>query len=251
MPDGEVGELVFTTLTKEALPLLRYRTGDLASLTREPCVLRPHASPGCRASSAAPTKHARSSAASNVFPSEIERALLAIPGAHAALPAGRRAPRASRRADGSGGGASIPLGCASTSTAHSGSLPRSRSSPPGRSRGARAGAARPHRRGRSAGSSRSTTDERAARRERERRQRLAAAVAGRAPRARSSYGRLVGVGVGGYAADSSPCQRLNAFPSESLQPANQPWPGTGILSPASPPSSRTFASDASMSGVSK
>jgi phenylacetate-CoA ligase len=35
--DGEVGELVFTTLTKEALPLLRYRTGDLASLTREPC----------------------------------------------------------------------------------------------------------------------------------------------------------------------------------------------------------------------
>ena len=37
LPDGEVGELVFTTLTKEALPLLRYRTGDLASLTRAPC----------------------------------------------------------------------------------------------------------------------------------------------------------------------------------------------------------------------
>src|SRR6476659_6475875 len=37
LPDGEVGELVFSTLTKEALPLLRYRTGDLASLTREPC----------------------------------------------------------------------------------------------------------------------------------------------------------------------------------------------------------------------
>src|SRR5829696_413921 len=36
-PDGEDGELVFTTLTKEALPLLRYRTGDIASLTREPC----------------------------------------------------------------------------------------------------------------------------------------------------------------------------------------------------------------------
>jgi Coenzyme F390 synthetase len=34
LPDGEAGELVFTTLTKEALPLLRYRTGDLASLTR-------------------------------------------------------------------------------------------------------------------------------------------------------------------------------------------------------------------------
>ena len=47
-------ELVFTTLTKEALPLLRYRTGDLASLTREPCVCDAP-SPGCRASSAAPT----------------------------------------------------------------------------------------------------------------------------------------------------------------------------------------------------
>src|SRR3954454_16139211 len=38
LPDGEDGELVFTTLTKEALPLLRYPTGDTASLTREPCV---------------------------------------------------------------------------------------------------------------------------------------------------------------------------------------------------------------------
>ena len=34
--DGAVGELVFTTLTKEALPVLRYRTGDLAALYREP-----------------------------------------------------------------------------------------------------------------------------------------------------------------------------------------------------------------------
>ncbi|MBV8480592.1 MAG: AMP-binding protein, partial [Actinobacteria bacterium] len=31
--EGEVGELVFTTLTKEALPLLRYRTGDLSSIS--------------------------------------------------------------------------------------------------------------------------------------------------------------------------------------------------------------------------
>jgi phenylacetate-CoA ligase len=37
VPDGTDGELVFTTLTKEAMPLLRYRTGDIASLTREPC----------------------------------------------------------------------------------------------------------------------------------------------------------------------------------------------------------------------
>lgn len=35
--DGEVGELVFTTLTKEAMPVIRYRTGDLASISREPC----------------------------------------------------------------------------------------------------------------------------------------------------------------------------------------------------------------------
>ena len=37
LADGQTGELVFTTLTKEALPLLRYRTGDLASVTREQC----------------------------------------------------------------------------------------------------------------------------------------------------------------------------------------------------------------------
>ncbi|WP_377890077.1 AMP-binding protein [Alkalihalobacillus sp. R86527] len=35
--DGEDGELVFTSLTKEALPTIRYRTGDIASITREPC----------------------------------------------------------------------------------------------------------------------------------------------------------------------------------------------------------------------
>ncbi|WP_425484644.1 phenylacetate--CoA ligase family protein [Kroppenstedtia pulmonis] len=37
LPEGETGELVFTSLTKEALPVLRYRTGDIASLNREPC----------------------------------------------------------------------------------------------------------------------------------------------------------------------------------------------------------------------
>jgi phenylacetate-CoA ligase len=35
---GSDGELVFTTLTKEALPLIRYRTGDLGAITIEPCV---------------------------------------------------------------------------------------------------------------------------------------------------------------------------------------------------------------------
>ncbi len=36
LPEGEVGVLVFTTLTKKALPILRYWTGDLTYLTREP-----------------------------------------------------------------------------------------------------------------------------------------------------------------------------------------------------------------------
>ena len=37
LPEGEVGELVFTCITKEALPLIRYRTRDIASLSREKC----------------------------------------------------------------------------------------------------------------------------------------------------------------------------------------------------------------------
>jgi phenylacetate-CoA ligase len=37
VPEGEEGVLVVTTLTKEALPLLRYWTGDITTLTRAPC----------------------------------------------------------------------------------------------------------------------------------------------------------------------------------------------------------------------
>ncbi len=37
MPEGEKGELVFTTITKEGLPLIRYRTRDLTSLNYAPC----------------------------------------------------------------------------------------------------------------------------------------------------------------------------------------------------------------------
>jgi phenylacetate-CoA ligase len=37
LPDGERGELVITPLTKQALPLIRYRTGDITSITKEPC----------------------------------------------------------------------------------------------------------------------------------------------------------------------------------------------------------------------
>ena len=37
LAEGEKGELVFTTFTKEAFPLLRYRTRDISTLHREPC----------------------------------------------------------------------------------------------------------------------------------------------------------------------------------------------------------------------
>jgi phenylacetate-CoA ligase len=38
MPDGQTGELVFTTITKTGQPMIRYRTHDLCTLTREKCV---------------------------------------------------------------------------------------------------------------------------------------------------------------------------------------------------------------------
>ncbi len=37
LPEGSQGELVFTSITKKAFPLLRYRTRDICTLTREPC----------------------------------------------------------------------------------------------------------------------------------------------------------------------------------------------------------------------
>lgn len=38
LPYGEVGELVFTSITKEACPIIRYRTRDITSLNPEPCI---------------------------------------------------------------------------------------------------------------------------------------------------------------------------------------------------------------------
>jgi phenylacetate-CoA ligase len=73
-----VGELVFTTLTKEALPFLRYRTGDLASLSREPCA--------CGRTFVRMSRIVGRSddmlviRGVNVFPSEVERVLLEQPG---------------------------------------------------------------------------------------------------------------------------------------------------------------------------
>lgn len=37
VPPGEYGELVFTSLTKQAFPVIRYRTGDIAAIIDEPC----------------------------------------------------------------------------------------------------------------------------------------------------------------------------------------------------------------------
>jgi phenylacetate-CoA ligase len=78
LPEGETGELVITTITKQGIPLIRYRTRDITSLTREPCICgRTHA------------RIARMSGRSddmiiirgvNVFPSQIESVLVGIEG---------------------------------------------------------------------------------------------------------------------------------------------------------------------------
>jgi phenylacetate-CoA ligase len=77
LADGETGELVYTTLTKEALPFLRYRTGDLASVTREPCTCGRTLARMSRV--VGRTDDMLVIRGVNVFPSEIERTLLAIP----------------------------------------------------------------------------------------------------------------------------------------------------------------------------
>ncbi len=76
LPDGEQGELVFTTLSKEGLPLLRYRTKDLCSLHSEACP--------CGRSSVRMSPIAGRSddmliiRGVNVFPSQIESVILDI-----------------------------------------------------------------------------------------------------------------------------------------------------------------------------
>ena len=74
--EGEIGELVFTTLTKEALPLFRYRTKDLTSITYEKCE--------CGRTLARISRFKGRSddmliiRGVNVFPSQVEAALLEI-----------------------------------------------------------------------------------------------------------------------------------------------------------------------------
>ena len=75
LPEGEKGELVFTCITKEAFPMIRYRTKDICVLTREKCSCgRTHvkmAKPMGRSDDMLIVKGV------NVFPSQIEEVLLA------------------------------------------------------------------------------------------------------------------------------------------------------------------------------
>ncbi len=76
--EGETGELVFTTLTKEALPLVRYRTRDLAALDRRPC---PCGRTGVRMSRVVGRSDDMLIVRGvNVFPSQVEEALLRVEG---------------------------------------------------------------------------------------------------------------------------------------------------------------------------
>ena len=78
LPDGEKGELVITTITKEGIPLIRYRTRDITRLFKEPCICgRTHA------------RIERLSGRSddmliirgvNVFPSQVESVLFGVKG---------------------------------------------------------------------------------------------------------------------------------------------------------------------------
>ncbi|MCK4563548.1 MAG: phenylacetate--CoA ligase [Verrucomicrobia bacterium] len=78
VPPGEEGELVFTSLCKEAMPIIRYRTRDIASLNPEPC-----------ACGRTTVRMSRVTGRSddmliikgvNVYPSQIEQALLRVEG---------------------------------------------------------------------------------------------------------------------------------------------------------------------------
>ena len=74
LPEGEVGELVFTSITKEAFPLLRYRTRDLCVLSRKKCscgrTLIKMAKPMGRSDDMMIIRGV------NVFPSQIETVLI-------------------------------------------------------------------------------------------------------------------------------------------------------------------------------
>lgn len=78
LPYGEAGELVFTTLTKEAFPIIRYRTKDISCLIAEPCkcgrtLVRMEKVTGR-------TDDMLIIRGVNVFPSQVEHVLMGIEG---------------------------------------------------------------------------------------------------------------------------------------------------------------------------
>jgi len=78
LPYGEVGELVFTTITKEAFPVVRYRTRDITSLNPEPCICgRTHIRMNRVTGRTDDMLIIRGV---NVFPSQIENVLMEIEG---------------------------------------------------------------------------------------------------------------------------------------------------------------------------
>lgn len=78
--DGMEGELVITTLTKEAIPLIRYRTGDIVSLTHKKCEACGRTLPRISKIKGR-TDDMLIIRGINVFPSQIESVLLNIKGA--------------------------------------------------------------------------------------------------------------------------------------------------------------------------
>jgi phenylacetate-CoA ligase len=78
LPEGEKGELVITTITKQGIPLIRYRTRDITSISYEPCVCgRTHAR---LARMSGRTDDMLIIRGVNVFPSQIEAILVGIEG---------------------------------------------------------------------------------------------------------------------------------------------------------------------------
>ena len=77
LPDGQEGVLIFTHLTREAMPLLRYWTGDITYLTHEPCLCgRTHVRMGSIRGRADDMLIIRGV---NLYPTQVEEVLKSIP----------------------------------------------------------------------------------------------------------------------------------------------------------------------------
>ena len=100
--EGEEGVLVFTTLTKQALPLIRYWTGDVCSLSSEPCTCGRTLVRMSRIKGR--TDDMLIIRGVNVYPTQVESVLLRVPELTAELPHRRQPHRHARRGGGRGGG---------------------------------------------------------------------------------------------------------------------------------------------------